>query len=267
MKFLILGYLTLILSFVACSSDTVTDDSPSPIAIEEEEEKSKTETFTFTSNGTTWKGQIFLPEEYETNKSLPAIYLIDFTEQHFTVVTDEYQVVIGGAAKIEGLNALVVTLEEIPDISAAPYGYQEYYDIFKNMASAVDSKYTDNPSRTFIGRGSEGGLVLMALLLEETETSVFQNFIASDPAGGFTSEVIRLIENEEFPQNKQNKKLHFSFSYDEVGYYDNRIKLINIINEQQYPWLEFEAKEYPNLTYENAYRLAFADGIKFIFEN
>jgi len=43
---------------------------------------SKIETFTFSSNGTTTKGKIFIPDSYETNKNLPAIYLIDFTIRH-----------------------------------------------------------------------------------------------------------------------------------------------------------------------------------------
>ena len=77
--------------------------------------------------------------------------------------------------------------------------------------------------------------------------------------------VIKIIEDEAFPQEKENKKLHYSFS--SSGPPDANIKLINTINEQSYPWLEFKSLEYPNLNYENAYPIAFADGIKFIFED
>ena len=77
---------------------------------------SQIEIFTFSSNGTTVKGKIFIPSSYKTNRNLPAIFLIDFKEQHFKFVTDEFEKVIEGVQKIQGLDALVVTLENIPDI-------------------------------------------------------------------------------------------------------------------------------------------------------
>ena len=46
------------------------------------------ETFTFTSNGTQMERKISLPTAYESNKNLPKIYLIDFTEQHFQITKD-----------------------------------------------------------------------------------------------------------------------------------------------------------------------------------
>jgi len=116
---------------------------------------SKTETFAFSVNGTATKGKIFLPAAYETNKNLPAIYLIDFTEQRFKLATDEFEKVIDGVEMLLGFDALVVTLEDHLDIDSKPEEYQEYYDTFNNMTSYVDGKYTNNTSRTFIGKGSE----------------------------------------------------------------------------------------------------------------
>ena len=81
---------------------------------------SRIETFTFSSNGTNTKGKIYLPDSYATNKDLPAIYLIDFTEQHFKLATDEFEKVIDGVQQIKGFDALVVSLENIPDIDAEP---------------------------------------------------------------------------------------------------------------------------------------------------
>ena len=221
------------------------------------------ETFTFSSNGTKRKGKIYLPASYETNNNLPAIYLIDFTEQHFKLATDEFEKVIDGVRQIEGFDALVVTLENIPDIDAEPKAFQDHYEIYKTLTSYVDGKYTNNSSRTFIGKGSESGVVIMALFLENSETPVFDNFIATDPSGLYASAIIRMIENEDFPKNKLNKKLHFSFSTS-----NDRAKcnnLINLVNEAQYPWLQFESIEYTNSDYENTYPISFAAGIKFIF--
>lgn len=222
------------------------------------------ETFTFPSHGSAIKGKIYLPASYETNKNLPAIYLIDFTEQHFKLATDEFEKVIDGVRQLQGFDALVVTLEEHPDIDAKPQGFQEYYDVFKSMTSYVDGTYTNNTSRTFIGKGSEAGIVLMALFLENSETSVFSSFIATDSPGSFNSAVINMIENDDFPKNKPDKKLHFSFSTSND--HNSCTKLINTINEAQYPWLQFESLEYTNSNYENTYPASFAAGIKSVFK-
>jgi hypothetical protein len=223
----------------------------------------RTETFTFSSNGVATKGKIFLPASHETNRNLPAIYLIDFTEQQFRLATDEFEKVVAGVRQIQGYDALVVTLEEHLDIDSKPEAFQEYYDIFKNMTSYVDGRYTNNTSRTFIGRGSEAGIVLMTLFLENSESSVFENFIVTDPPDSFNSAVIHMIEKDDFPKNKLKKKLHFSFSTS--NNYDECTKLIVAINEAQYPWLQFESLEYPNSNYENTYPASFAAGIKYVF--
>jgi hypothetical protein len=223
----------------------------------------KTETFTFILNGTATEGKIYLPDSYETNKSLPAIYLIDFTEQHFAVAKDEFEKVVAGVQQIEGFDALVVTLEEHLDIDAKPEAFQEYYKMFKNMTSYVDRNYTNNTSRTFIGRGSEAGIVLMTLFLEESESSVFTNFIATDSPSDFNSTIVDMIENADFPKNKLNKKLHFSFS--KTNNREECTKMINTINGARYPWLQFASIEYHNSNYENTYPASFATGIKYIF--
>ena len=206
-----------------------------------------------------------MPAVYETNKNLPAIFLIDFTEQHFKLATDEFEKVIDGVRQIQGFDALVVTLENIPDIDALRGEFWDYYNIYRDMASYVDGRYTSNTSRTFIGRGSEGGIVLLALFKDGSETPLFKNFIVTDPDDSQKAKTIALINSGNFPQeNKQNIKLHFSFS--KSNNRANCINLINTINEAQYPWLEFESIEYANSTYPNTYPVAFAAGIRYIFD-
>ena len=257
MKFII-GLTLLVLVFVSFSSEV--DDK---IDFIETTIASRIETFTFSSNGIKTKGKIYLPAVYETNKNLPAIFLIDFTEQHFKLATDEFEKVIDGVKKIQGFDALVVSLENILDFDAEPETFQEHYEIYKNMTSYVDNKYTNNSSRTFIGKGSESGVVLMALFLENSETSVFDNFIVTDPSPKYASAIINLIEKDDFPKNKLNKKLHYSFSISNDR--AKCTKLINLINEAQYPWLQVESIEYTNSDYENTYPISYADGIKYIF--
>lgn len=226
---------------------------------------SRIETFTFTNNGIETKGKIYLPDSYATNKNLPAIYLIDFTEQHFKIATDEFEKVIDGVKQVEGLDALVVSLENIPDIDAEPESFQNHFNIYKNMASFVTSNYTTNPSRTFIGRGSEGGLVLMSLFIEDSKTSLFSNYVVTDPSPKYTQAVINLIEKGKFPDNEVNKKLHFSFSTSNNRDLCNN--LIKQIKDAQLPWLQFKSKEYTSSNYENTYPASFAEGLQYVFKN
>ena len=224
---------------------------------------SRIETFTFLSNGTKTKGKIYLPDSYATNKDLPAIYLIDFTEQHFKLATDEFERVVDGVQQIEGFDALVVSLENIPDIDAEPETFQNQYEIYKNMASYVDLKYTNNSTRTFIGKGSEGGLVLMALFIENQETAVFDNFIVTDPSPKYASAIINLIEKDKISENQSFKKLHYSFSTSNDR--AKCIKLIDLIKEANYQWLQVESIEYTTSNYENTYPISYAAGIKYVF--
>ena len=259
-----IGLLTLILANASCASDDdVIMDPIDPVDPFDTAVISRIDTFLFSSNGTTIKGKIYLPASFETKKNLPAIYLIDFTEQHFILATDEFEKVIDGVQQIQGFDALVVTLEEHLNIDSKPEALEEYYDIFKNMTSSVDSKYTTNTSRTFIGRGSEAGIVLMTLFLEDSETSVFDNFIATDSPGNFNNAIMQIIENDDFPKNKLSKKLHFSFSTSNDR--TNCINTINAIRREQYPWLQFESLEYKKSNYDNTYPASFAEGLKYIY--
>jgi len=254
--------------FSSCSKDNTS--SPEPIATPEPTQTpaavDRRETFTFSYNGISIMGKIFLPSEYENNKNLPAVYLFDFPEQisglnpNFHVATDEFDKVIGAIKNIK-LNALVITMNEYKtNEMILPRDYQEYSDIFKSMTSYVDGRYTSNTSRTFIARGNEANMVLMTLFFEEPEASVFQNFIATDAL--HVGDMQAMLETEDVPLENEDKKLHYS-NTDEA----RNAAVINAIIELELPWLEFESVTYPNMTFENGYPTAFADGIKYIFED
>lgn len=221
------------------------------------------ETFSFPHGGIETKGKIYLPVSYATSIKLPVVYLIDFTEQHFKLATDEFERVIEGVQKIQNFDAMVVSLEDIPDIDAEPHNYLEHYQLYKNMATHVDRHYKSNTSRTLIGKGSESGIVLMTLFQEDLESSVFDNYIATDPSPLYADSVIKIIEENDFPQAKSNKKLHLSFST--TNDRQRCIKLIDLISEAQYPWLQFRSKEYTDSNYENTYPISFAEGLAYIF--
>jgi DNA polymerase III alpha subunit (gram-positive type) len=132
------------------------------------------------------------------------------------------------------------------------------------MTSYVDDKYTNNPSRTFIGRGSEAGVVLQALFLESSENSEFTNFIATDPPISFILAVKDIIKNNDLSKNKLEKKLHFSFSTSNDR--STCTSLIDLINHAQYEWLDFESIEYTDSDYVHTYPTSYAAGLEFVFD-
>ena len=253
--------LLLYLSALSVHSQQNSIDSPSVGMIE----NSQIQVFTFISNGKPYRGKIFLPIAYAKNRNLPTIYLIDYTEQHFKQATDEFERVIDGLAQLDGIDALVLTLENIPDINAEPAEFREHYQMFRDLSLYVDSSYSDHPNKTLIGKGSESGIVLMALFLEGEKPGSFQNFIATDPSPAYANALMTLIEGTEFPDDRSHKKLHFSFSTSNNRTRCNR--LIDMIRSAEFPWLEIESREYTESNYENTYPVSFADGLRFVFSN
>jgi len=254
--------LACLLIMIGCSANEINDpiknDDTTPII---PTPTISTETFSFTTNGNVTKGKIYLPDTYETNPNLPAIYLIDFKERS-NVATDEFEKVVAAVKQKNGFDALVITLLAHLDIHSQPEDFQDYYTTFKDMASFVESEYTNNTSRTFIARGGEAGIVILTMFLEDSDTSVFNNFIATDSPVRYNSKVIELIENGNFSQDKVNKKLHFSFS--DSNDFDICTSMINKINEAEYSWLQFESIKYSG-SYTTTYPAAFIAGINYIF--
>ena len=78
----------------------------------------------------------------------------------------------------------------------------------------------------------------------------------------FNKAVIQMIGKDDFQKNKKTKRLHFSFSTS--NNHDQCTRLINMIKEAEYPWLQFESVEYVNSNYENTYPASFAAGIDYI---
>lgn len=193
---------------------------------------------------------------------LATIYLIDFAEPQ--PVLDEFETVIDSVNQIDGLNALVATLAETPETVTDPSKYQESADVFRDMANHIDANYSSSSSRTFIGRGFAAGVVLLELFGEGPDEAAFDNFVATDPDTRFTIPVVSILETEDFSQAASSKKLHFSFSR------SNNVvamtQLADLIDEADYPWLQYESVYYSDSYFDSVYPTAFADGLKFVFE-
>ena len=228
-------------------------------------ERGQVETFVFSSDGTEISGKIYLPASYDASNNHPVIFLIDFVDTHFVSVTDEFETVIAEAEKIPGLDALVVTLEEQLNVDAKPEHAQTYYNMYRDMAAYVESNYSGNTTRTFIGRGSEAGIVMATMLMEDPATSIFDNFIGTDSSTAFSNSITSAVNTGGYPPYTSDKKLHFSFTSS-----NNRTactNLINAFNNAQIPWLQFASEEYPQLTYPQAYPTAWAAGLNFVYNN
>jgi hypothetical protein len=245
---LLAGVLASVVALTACSDDGT---------------PARTEAFEFSSNGVATQGKVHLPESFEPGMELATIYLIDFTEDHGEVALDEFETVIDSVNQIDGLNALVATLEEIPEIQAHPDAYEEYADIFRDMADHIDANYANSTSRTLIGRASEAGVVLLELFGEGPDESAFDNYVATDPPERFTSVVVSIVKTEDFSQAESSRKLHLSFSKDNNVYALTR--LADLIDEAGYPWLEYESVYYSDSFFNDTYRTAYADGLRFVF--
>lgn len=222
------------------------------------------EIFTFKSQGISHNAKIFIPESYDNTKKYHAIVLIDFTEQHFKIAKDEYEQVLAAVSEIDGLQALVVTLQQHLDVDATPDSFEKYSKLFRDMAAYVAANYSTTHSKTFIGRGSESGIVIMSMLKQKDENATFDNFIATDPSGKYSSVIIDLLKQNNFPFKKKPLKLHFSFSSS-----NDQIKcaeIIRLFKSANYPWLRFKSKIYANNDYENTYKESFAEGLRFVFE-
>jgi len=263
-----LATLVITIGIVSCSKD---DDPPEPLPGPNEVERVDTltyttdqlESFTFVSDGVETEGLIYLPEAYATNDDLPTIYLIDYQESHFTVITDEFAQVINAVREMPNFDALVVTTEAIPNINAVPGSFQEYIDVYIDMASHVVNNYTENTSRTLIARGSEGGVVLLTLLNEDPKANVFENYIATDSPGSFNDAVMNMIQTGEVSENMLNKKLHYS--YTSSANQPKQEQLVNSIGGEQYPWLSFTYVAYWSGEFNTAYPQAYAAGLEFVF--
>ena len=234
---------------------------PDPVA--------RVETFTFSSGGVPTGGKIYLPASYDRDASVPALFLFDHNEPQgaggtVTAATDEFERVIAGVTDVQGLDAVVVTLEEQLELDVGPKWFDEYYTLFEDLALHVDGEYTDNPSRTFIGRGGAGGFVLHALLASGPGGSVFENFVVTDPATEFLGPLAFDGVVEQLPvASDREHRLHLSFSTSSTKVVLE--SLIEVIEEADRSWLEFESVFYPESNYAETYPTAFADGIRFVF--
>ena len=131
------------------------------------------------------------------------------------------------------------------------------------MSYYVDSIYTESSSKTLVGRGVEGGIILLTLLHEDPAENVFENYIVTDAPYYYSDVATELIQSDTIPSNMLNKKLHISYSSSNNE--ESCTELINSIEDAQYPWLTFESEYYPGV-FTYVYPVAFAAGLNFVFE-
>lgn len=241
----------------ACSKENPTNP---------EDNQPKIELFTFSSHNTDHQAKIRLPISYKTNQNLPVIFLMDTTEPPlFETGLDEFEKVTAAVYTIPQFDAIVVSLESIIKKDYTRYDSTNYYYVlFNDLAQYVDLNFEVGPSKTLIGRGNAGGMILLGLFQESGASHGFTNFISVDIPGSAISLANQTLINNNFPTNgKENMKLHYSFAGGHQV--DQNRAVINRIQNNNYGWLTFESEEYPSLTHETVYPQAYKDGLAFIF--
>lgn len=254
---LMTSFLTSTSFRVAISQERMGDNWSS------ENHQARVERFEFKHLDKKEHGLVYMPSHFPLNQQATVILLIDFAEQHFTLATDEFEKIIEATAAIQDGPTLVVTLDHIPDIDATPQNYMDRIERYKSLAKHIDTNYYCKPEMTLIGKGSEAGIVLTALFLENPESTPFSKFIATDPSPLYTNSLIQIIDSTNFSVRRPTRKLHFSFSTSNDR--ESCLKLIRQLKEKNYPWLQFRAKEYRESNFETTYPVAFTEGIDYLF--
>ena len=246
----------------ACSKDN-DDDMIDPM---DDETLPRIEFFTFNSNNADHNAKVFLPESYETNSNLPVVYLLDTTEPPlFETGLDEFEQVTFATDAIPDFEAIVVSLRDIIVRDYTEYDSTHYYyGLFNDMAKYVDTNYATGSSKTLIGRGNAGGMILLGLFQESGASHEFTNFVSVDIPGSAIELANVTVINNDFPtEDKEDMKLHFSFASEHQP--DQNRALINRIHNNDYPWLTFASEEYADLNHETIYPQAYKDGLAFVF--
>lgn len=219
--------------------------------------------------GETYPVNIFIPGEYEDNKDLPVVYLLDgLWEFDGQTNFEEVQFAMGAV----GLDAILVAVgdktgaERARDFLAAGCGGgEEGFNNFRNfitqeLVSYIDERYESNHNaRALIGVGHGGNFVNNVLFREHSDSLIFNNFISIDPTG--CSEVVyeEHLNNMNFSDDT-NLKLYFADADSPAE------DLFDLIEGKNFPWLELEYEEFLNETTFSISTTAFKQGLSFVYD-
>lgn len=216
---------------------------------------------------------IYLPESYNTNKTLPIIYVLDGKLNSKTVANilkdinaDAIVVGVGDFAAYNKWTRRWIDLLPGTKCHGTGGNHLDFYKfITKELIPYIDSQYdNDHSSRSFMGHSSAGIFTLVSMFLEDTDNIVFQNFVASDPELGCDlNYFIEMLHDNTISDGAKKIKLYLALSGEgDITAVDN---FATIIQESNYTWLDFRYQKYMDKGHMSVIDPSFSSSLKFIF--
>ena len=214
--------------------------------------------------------RIFIPKEYETDKNLPIVYLLDGLLPSPLDNVIFYDEVVGSMQNI-GLKAILVAVgdrtgvdREIDFLAQGCLGTEEGFNNFlsfltQELVPYIDNKYeSDHSKRTLIGHSHAGNFAINAFIREAPNNIIFHGYVSVDPSECDNAILEGHIDNMDFPDNA-NIKFHLSQAQFDVE------AVYNLLNEKDFPWLYLDFEDYPNENHISVTRPSIRKGLKFIY--
>jgi predicted alpha/beta superfamily hydrolase len=237
---------------------------------------------------------VYQPNEKDSKKKYPVIYLLDGNHHFHTVVSMVEQLSSGGnnvfpkmiIVAIPNTNRSRDLSPTNPD-NSHPFSPKEFdaggdkflsfieNEVFKH----IDTKYNTAPYKVFIGH-SLGGLLVMHTLFKKPE--LFNSYVAIDPAMWWSQRnLLNTIKNENLNNNNNNNKSLYlaianTMSSDldtttvkkDKSYQTDPIRAnleLDSILKKKNNLLRFKSKYYPNESHGSLPLIAEYDALHYIF--
>ena len=214
--------------------------------------------------------KIFIPKEYEDDKNLPIVYLLDGLLAGPVDGVVFFDNVVASLKNV-GLKAILVAVgdktnvsREIDFLAAGCFGSNQGFGNFfnfitKELVPYIDGKYeSDQSKRTLIGFSHGGNFAYNAFFRENPNNIIFHGYISVDPSKCDSETIKGHLDNMQFSENT-NLKIHFSQATSDVE------PIYNLIAERDFPWLISDFQDYPNDTHTSVITPAIRKGLRFIY--
>ena len=214
--------------------------------------------------------EIYLPAEYETNKNLPIVYLLEGVKVAQSTGEKFIDVVVGTMNNV-GLKAILVAVGDrsgvereldflAPGCLGSEQGFSNYYNfVTKELIPYIDNNYSnDHSRRTLIGHSHGGNFVNNLLFREDPNNILFYGYISVDPSECDFSTWEEGVNKMNLP-NDAIVKLHIS----EARY--NLEPLNDLFKAKNFPWLFIDFVKYPDEDHVSVARPSIRKGLKFIY--
>lgn len=214
--------------------------------------------------------KIFIPREYENDKNLPVVYLLDGllpSPLDNVVFFDE---VVGSMQKI-GLKAILVAVGDKRGVAreedflgqgcrGTVIGFDNFFNFLtKELVPYIDSKYESDPTkRTLIGHSHGGNFAYNAFFNEDPNNIIFRGYLAVDPTECDNNVLIERIDNMDFPSDARMKIYLSEVDYDVE-------KVYNFLKDKDFPWLFMDFERYPDENHVSVTRPSIRKGLQFIY--